>query len=806
MAAATRRISEGNYKVEQISSGYSEIDQILEAFRVMAAALEKRERDLRESEARYRDLFENAVDIIYSLSPSGVIVDANEAFLRQGGYEREEVEGRPLGDFLVQEDRDLAGKLYDRAAEGEAFSFEMRGKTKTGEIRWYSVISRPILDEAGALESIHCIARDITERRKAEEELKRSEKRFRDLFDSVSDLVYTQDIEGRFLTVNRALTRITGYDPEEFEGRLPSDFMKPELKELFSSIYIKELKEKGFSRGTSVYLSKDGRKIYIEYVSNLVVPEHGDPYISGIARDVTDKVLAMRAIREREERISAILEATPVPTVVYDTEGKLQFMNSAFTEVFGWEAGELSGKRIPFVPEEEAQKTIKKIEELYREGKSGALETKRFTKDGRILDVIISAALIRGESGRPRGMVVSLTDLTEQKRLEAALQQAQKLEAIGVLAGGIAHDFNNLLMAIQGNTSLMLMDTDRKAPSYQRLKDIEKYVEQGASLTRQLLGFARGGRYEIRPLDLNSVIRDHDRIFSRTRKDIVIEEEFEEGLWQIEADKGQMLQILMNLYVNAAQAMSEGVKGEVEPMKGGTIRVRTKNVFLEGEEASHRQMEPGRYVLISVADTGKGMDRETLARIFEPFFTTKERGRGTGLGLASVYGIVKGHGGHVEAESEPGKGSEFRIFLPAADIEEKAGKAEQRVPDAPVKGKGTILLVDDEEMILDVGKTMLERLGYDVVIARGGEKALSLFREKAREIDLVILDIIMPKMSGDEVFVRLKEIKPDVKVLVSSGYSMDGSTRNLMESGCLGFIQKPFSLAGLSTKVAEALA
>ncbi len=792
LAEATKRISGGDYRMDDLPAGYPEINLISDALKSLARAIGQRETSLRQSEAKYRELFENALDLIYTVDVSGNMLEVNEAFLRELGWEREEVVGRHSRFLIHPDDLGVAAEAFERGKRGESPEFELRVKKKDGGTGWYSFINRPILDQDGRVVAIHGIARDVTERKEAEEALRRSEKRFKDLYDSVSDLIYTQDLQGRFLSLNRAMSSIFGYEPWELIGARADRLMKPELRPLYDTEYLASLRQAGRHQAVTAYFAKDGRKIYLEYVSTLVEPEDGEPFISGIARDVTDRVMAGRSIKEREQRIQAILEASPNPLVVYDPDGNLIYLNPAFTSIFGWTQEELQGKKVPFVPEDQIDRTAQRIKELYSTGESGTLETRRLTKDGRALDVLVSAAMIRGPKGRPAGTVVSLTDLTEKKRMEAGLLQVQKMEAIAVLAGGIAHDFNNLLMGIQGSISLMLSDLAPDHPYYRRLLDIEQYAHQGAMLTRQLLGFARGGKYEVRVLELNPIIQEHNEVFGRTRKDIRIVEDYEPELWAVAADESQMRQILMNLYINAADVMPEG----------GDITVRTRNLSLDhGPHA----LDPGRYVRLSVTDTGPGMDKETQERIFEPFFTTKEKGRGTGLGLASVYGIVKNHGGFIEVASRPGKGTTFHVYLPAATGNGTGPHQIKEASEAPLTGEGTVLLVDDEEMVLEVGRKMLEQIGYRVYYARNADEALALFQEHMSEIDLVILDMIMPDVGGGRVFDQLKALDPTVKVLLSSGYSRHGQAQAILDRGCEGFIQKPFTLRELNERITKIL-
>jgi signal transduction histidine kinase/CheY-like chemotaxis protein len=399
------------------------------------------------------------------------------------------------------------------------------------------------------------------------------------------------------------------------------------------------------------------------------------------------------------------------------------------------------------------------------------------------------------DKGHVVQLVVFSKDITdekqseeERKKLTVQLQQAQKMEAIGTLAGGIAHDFNNLLMAIQGNVSLILFDMEAAHPHHRILANIQNLIRSGADLTSKLLGYARKGKYESRPMAMNDLVRETSETFGRMRKDITIHRELAEDLKSIIADRGQLEQVLLNLFVNAADAMPAG----------GRLTLKTCNVTHHAIPSRGYVIKPGPYVLFSVADTGIGMAVETIARIFDPFFTTKKMGRGTGLGLASAYGIVKSHNGYIEVESEKGKGSTFSVFLPATD-QRTADDVEPRWKLAA--GSGTILLVDDEQAVLEVTAQMIERLGYTVTRAHSGREAIDRYRGNPDSFSLVILDMTMPEMGGGEVFDQLKRIHPRVKVLLASGYSMQGQAREIMNRGCIGFIQKPFTLQDLSMRL-----
>ncbi len=414
-----------------------------------------------------------------------------------------------------------------------------------------------------------------------------------------------------------------------------------------------------------------------------------------------------------------------------------------------------------------------------------ALENARLLKEAK------EAASILQQVVNEQGLQLNEV---QQELLESIklFHQAQKMEAIGTLAGGLAHDYNNILTGIQGNTSLMLLGVDSSHPHYERLKNIEQSVQRGAELTKQLLGFAMGGKYELKPTDLNELIEDQNRIFGRTKKEITIHTKYRKDIWTVEVDQGQIDQVLLNLYVNAWQAMPGG----------GDLYIETENITIDENFSKQYQAEPGRYVKISVIDTGVGMDEATRERIFEPFFTTKEKGRGTGLGLASVYGIIKNHGGIINVDSKNGEGTTFNIYLAAS---EKEVIKEKELPEELLKGTETVLLVDDEDMIIDVGKDVLKTLGYKVLPARGGKEAIEIYEKSKDKIDMVILDMIMPEMGGREVYDHLKEINPDIKVLLSSGYSANVPVMEILERGCDGFIQKPFNMKQLSQKLRDVL-
>jgi PAS domain S-box-containing protein len=500
-----------------------------------------------------------------------------------------------------------------------------------------------------------------------------------------------------------------------------------------------------------------------------------------------------RALQESEEKYRLLVENASDAILVLQ-ESKVVYANP--------KAGQLSNDmhlaidRTPFLdfihPDDKDRVVGWYGRRLKQKDVSGTLSFRLVDRRGKDRWVELNAVLVRW--GKKPAALNFLKDITAQKVLEMQFQQSQRMESVGTLAGGIAHDFNNLLMGIQGNTSVMLLDIDENHPLHENLKGIQRCVKSGSNLTRQLLGFARGGKYVVKSTRMNEVMERTAQIFGRSRKDIRIHRRYNKNLCTVDVDVGQIEQVLMNVYVNAWQAMPNG----------GDLYLETDNVYLDNAYVVTKpfSVSPGRYVKISITDNGIGMEKKVQRRVFEPFFTTKEVGQGTGLGLASAYGIVKNHDGIITCYSELGIGSCFNIYLPARDTRETPGEEKR---EEAVKGTETVLLIDDEKIIIDVGRQMMEGLGYTVLTSRKGEEALQLYRQSQNHIDLVILDIVMPHMGGREVFSRIRQINPKAKVLLSSGYSLNGQARDIMAQGCNGFIQKPFDAIQLSRKIREVL-
>ena len=476
--------------------------------------------------------------------------------------------------------------------------------------------------------------------------------------------------------------------------------------------------------------------------------------------EAVERKRAEEALKESETRFRDLTETTTDWVWEVDAQGVYTYASPKIKDLLDYEVSEVLGKTpFDFMHREEAERIRKFFnEKVTNKEPFYGLENVNRHKNGHLVVLETNAIPIFDEKGQLKGYRGIDRDITDRKRaeeekekLKTQLLQAQKMEAIGTLAGGIAHDFNNVLMGIQGHSSLALLYADSGRPHSEHLKGIEDIVQRGADLTKQLLGFARGGKYEVRPTDLNELIENSSEMFGRTKKEIKIHRKYQKDIWPVEVDRGQIDQVLLNLYVNAWQAMR----------RGGDLYIETSNVVLDENYPKPFGVKPGNYVKISVTDTGVGMDEATQQRIFDPFFTTKEMGRGTGLGLASAYGIIKNHGGIINVYSKKGEVTTFNIYLPAS--EKEIAIKEKKLADEILKGTETVLLVDDEDMILNVGEEMLKEMGHKVLLARSGKEAVGIYRKYKNEIDLVILDMIMPDMGGGEAYDTMKENNPKVR-------------------------------------------
>ncbi len=758
----------------------------------------KRAKDaLRESEERYRSVMEASAEPIVVYDLEGKATYINPAFTKVFGWQPEEVLNKRL-DFVPHELRAEAYEGVMKVIRGEPFyGYETRRYTKSGEIIDVSISGARFCDPEGNPVGIVVNLRDITESKRAEEALRASEEKHRIVLEASPDPIVVYDTDGRASYINPAFTRVFGWTADEILGRRV-DFVPRESWPETTRMIAAVTKGETISGVETKRYTKDGRLLDVAISSAPFFDSSGE--LTGIIvihRDITESKRAEAALLESEAKYHRILEASPDPIVLYDMDGRTIYLNPAFTRVFGWSLDELLDKRVDFVPEEAWVETREKIEMIKRGESFSGFETRRLNKAGELLDISMSAAVWRDADGNPAGSVIILRDVTEQKKLEDQLRHARKMEAVGTLAGGVAHDFNNLLQAISGYAQLVLMQKGPNDPDYKYLTGIDQSVQRASDLVKQLLTASRKMESKLEPVNLNLEVIQAVNLLERTiPKMIEIKTQLADDLRMVNADPTQLEQILLNLGGNAKDAMPEG----------GRLIFETKNVELDAAFCrTHPELEPGDYVLLAVSDSGQGMDRETVEQIFDPFFTTKGVGKGTGLGLATVYGIVKNHGGHITCYSQPGQGTTFHIYLPALP-----GTEATREPIAELEaeirgGDETVLLVDDERSILDVGQEILEQYGYRVIKATSGEEALEVYDRQGGGIDLIILDLGMPGMGGQRCLNELKARDPWARIVIASGYSESSLPGELQKNEDIEFIAKPYRLKDMLTTVRRVL-
>ena len=648
-----------------------------------AAALESAAlyTEVQKAEEKYRSIFENAVEGIFQSTPEGRFLTVNPAMARILGY------ASPAE--MIESVTDVANQLYlnpadrEKAAQvekeqGVLHGFEMQAYRKDREKIWLSLNRRAVYDLNGDEIRREGSVEDITERKRAEQELSKSQERYRDLVENAHDIIYSHDLQGNYTSMNKAGEQITGYSPEDALNLNLKQTVAPECLATAQEMLKRKLAGEKVTAYEMEIIAKDGRRIAVEANTRLVMQDGVPVGIQGIARDITERKRMEKALHNSEEQ----------------------------------------------------------------------------------------------------------------------LRQSQKMEAIGQLAGGVAHDFNNLLTAINGYSSLAIRRLGETHAVSPYLDEIKKAGERAANLTRQLLAFGRKQMLQPLDLSLNDVVTDMTKMLKRLiGEDIQLVVKLNPELDRIRADPGQIEQVLMNLIVNARDAMPTG----------GVLTIETANANLNDDYTSkHVDVTPGQFIMLAVSDTGTGMDAQTRSRIFEPFFTTKEKGKGTGLGLSTVYGIVKQSGGNVLVYSEEGRGTSFKVYLPQLEV---LSKQSTMAVVEPVRMRGceTVVLVEDEDMVRKLACELLEESGYRVLTANGGEQAIELFKAHEERIDLLITDVVMPKMSGKEVAEELRNAHPETKVLFMSGYTDQAIVHHGIVDSHIAFIQKPFSENALTRKVRDVL-
>jgi len=641
-------------------------------------------------------------------------------------------------------------------------------------------------------------------RKESERALRESETRKRAILESALDCMITVDHEGRILEFNPAAERTFGYSKDELLGQNMADrIIPPHLRKRHREAFAKYL-ETGEEfilnrRIETIGMRADGSEFPIELTITRI-PMEGPPVFQGFLRDITERKRMEEALAAEKEWLAVTLSSIADGVIATDVKGRVIFMNRAAEELSGWCQEKAIGRPLPeifrIVHEKSRAHCENPVEKVLATGNIVTLanHTVLISKDGKEHAIADSGAPIRNRGGEIIGVVLVFRDVTEKQRMEEELLRASTMESLGLLAGGVAHDFNNILTAILGNLSLAMLSLDERSEAYERLAQAEKASLRARDLGQQLLGFAKGGIPIKKTASLIDLLQESSNFVVRG-SNVRCEFSIEQGLWPVEINEGQISQVIHNLVLNAQQAMPEG----------GIIKISAKN--RTADKLRGLSFKEGNYVQITIQDFGVGIPKEYLSKIFDPYFTTKQKG--TGLGLATSYSIIKKHDGYMTVDSALGRGSTFSLYLPASPDATLSQEKEISEMDS-LKGAGRVLVMDDEQIICDVLQEMLHRLGYDTAVSRDGAEAIALYRQAKRSehpFDVVMMDLTVPGgMGGMEAILKLREIDPQVRVIVSSGYSNDPLSASFMEHGFNDFIAKPFKLEDLGRVLKRVIA
>ena len=759
------------------------------------------EEALRESEEQYRELFESSSDALFLVdTATDRIVETNELASVLYGYGRDEMRARKATDISAEPEDTHRYVEEARTEPGRVFRIPLRlHRKKDGTVFPVEICARSFVRRERVLLLVS--SRDITERKRAEEALRASEERHRTVLETAMDGFWMLDTGGRLLRVNDAYCRMSGYSVRELLAMTTSDLVVGETPSS-AAAHVQRLMVKGEERFKSRHRRKDGSAFEVEVSAQYRAAEGGRLVV--FLRDITERKRAEEALRDSEMRLRAVLDATPFPIALVDVEDNvIEFWSRSALALFGHTAPTAEEwYRIAYPDPDYRREVIERWKPALEKARLSthavnAGEYRVTCHDGSVRICELYAAFVADR------LMVTFNDITGRKRAEeeretllAQLAQTQKMESVGRLAGGVAHDFNNLLTVINGYAAFLAEQLAVRDPLRGYALEIGKAGEHAASLTAQLLAFGRKQVIRPRATAVNGIVSDAERMLRRLiGEDIELVTRLTPGLGQVMADPDQIHQVIMNLAVNARDAMPNG----------GKLEIATAEVEVDrATAATHPDAAPGRYVRLRVTDTGMGMTEEVRRHVFEPFFTTKEQGKGTGLGLATVYGIVRQSDGWIEVESAPGRGSTFRIHLPLVDAGVAADGTKPKAENVS-HGDETVLIVEDQEGVRRLARIVLEAHGYRVLEAANGAEAQVAARGHAAGIDLLLTDVVMPGMDGRLLAEHLRKLRPNLPVILMSGYAEDVAANRGLLAGGLAYVQKPFTPGELAAKVREML-
>jgi PAS domain S-box-containing protein len=763
----------------------------------------KAEHELRRSEERFRALVQASAQAVWTAERDGSSKELFEWFT--------ELCGKPITsvDEIVRvmhpDDIEPSSRAWAKALEDRSlFDYVCRFLTRDGDYRYFASRGYPMFDADGNFRQWIGTFTDVTDKIRAQESLEKSEIHLRTIINSSPECIKVVDSRGRLIEMNRAGLAVVGAESfEQIDGQPALQLVAPEFRDQFAEMHSRVLNGSNESLEFEI-IRLDGERRWVETHAVPLRDQRGNiTSVLSVARDMTDRRAASEALVKSEERFRELFENANDLIYTHDLEGNFTSLNRAGETITGYTRDQALKLNIRDVVAPEYLEQAGRMTDTKLSGEAAtAYETVIVRKDGRRIPIEVSTRLIL-ENGVPAGVQGIARDVTERHESEEALRkseeqlaQAQKLESIGRLAGGIAHDFNNMLTAINGYSELTLRRLSLDDPLRKNIEEIRKAGKRSADLTNQLLAFSRRQMLQPQIIDLNDTIEETAVMLRRLiGEDIELSMNLAGDIGRISADRGQLAQILVNLVVNSRDAIPET----------GSIIIETKNVNLdEGYSQKHFSISPGRYVMLAVSDTGHGIDEETRKHIFEPFFTTKETGKGTGLGLATVYGIVKQSGGNIWVYSEVDKGTTIKIYFPRVEDAAEINTTPLTTNDFRF-GSEKILLVEDEEVVRSLAREVLESCGYSVTEARNGVEALEIVNNGELKIDMLMTDVVMPEMGGRELAEKLAGIYPKLKILFTSGYTDSAATRHGFLDEGANFLPKPFTFNDLAQKVREML-
>ena len=751
---------------------------------------------------KYEFIINTSKEFMSLISRNYIYEAVNESLISAHNKKREHFIGKSVSDVFGDKMFRSITKIYlDKCFGGHEVHYQERVELPIAGERFFDVSYYPYAGtKSKSITHAVVVARDITERKRNEDEIQHSHALINSIFENIPHAIFLKSARDfKFVQFNKAAEHLLGYPKNALIGKNDYDIFPAERADQLREKDREVIRTKKMLEiPDETIITKDKKKKILNTKKLPILDENGNPqYLLGIAEDITNKIVLEEALRKSEEKYRKLFEDSKDVIVIFKPAGEITDINPSGLDLFRIDSIE-QARNINFFNDFNCSDT-ECVNFKALAGSKGFIKDFEMVlklKDGHQIYIQLSGTAVTDKKNNVTEYRCIIRDVTERKKIEHQLLQSQRMESLGLLAGGISHEFNNLLTGILGYASFIKNNIASDNKFFEGIQIIEDNARRAASLTTQLLTFARGGKYKLHSVNLNQIVKETLKIISSTfDKNIEVENNLYSGLPAIDADASQIQQALMNICINSKEAMPSG---------GKLVLITGISMITDDLARQHTDIKPGSYVTLSITDTGQGIDAKTRDKLFEPFFTTKDNDKSVGLGLFMAYSIIKSHNGFINVYSEPGEGSTFEIYIPASMSNEVKEEPQKKPGEIP-RGSETILIADDEKYIRSFAKNMLETYGYKVMLAENGLEAAEIYKSNSSKIGLVILDMIMPKMSGYETYVKLKEINPEVKVIFSSGMNQDAKSQDLVKNGGSVFFQKPYQIGEILNKVRDTL-